>query len=117
MKIDKAKEFLVVPISRDIQENRQRMDEIVDEAVFHIREEAFDAAEQWLRTQLLRWRDPKKELPEADTPVLVKFKDGTYSAQIRYKRAPFDFGWSPDAYALFVDEDFIVGWRPIYENQ
>lgn len=44
MKSDKAKEFLVTPISRDLQESRQRMNEIVDEAVFHIREEAFDAA-------------------------------------------------------------------------
>lgn len=115
MKSEKAKAFLLAPIPRDIQGSRQRMNEIVDEAIFNIRGEAFDAAEQWLRTQLLRWRDPKEELPEEGVPVLVKFKDGTYSAQIRYKRAPFDFGWSPDAYALFVEEDYIAGWRPIYE--
>lgn len=117
MKSDKAKEFLVAPISRDIQESRQRMNEIVDEAVFHIRDEAFCAAEQWLRTQLLRWRDPKKELPEEGVPVLVKFQNGAYAVLLRYNHPSFGQGWTPDNVGILTDDSQIIGWRPIYENQ
>lgn len=113
MESENVKEVSLTPIPQDTQGSRQRMNEIVDEAIFNIRGEAFDAAEQWLRTQLLRWRDPKKELPEEGVPVLVKFEDGTYSAQVRYKHPKYGFGWSPDAYAVFIDENYIVGWRPI----
>lgn len=115
MKSDKAKEFLVTPISRDIQGSRQRMNEIVDEAVFHIREEAFDAAEQWLRTQLLRWRNPKEELPEEGVPVLVRFQNGVYAVLMRYTHPRLGRGWTPDNVGILTDDSQIIGWRPIYE--
>lgn len=116
MKSDKAKEFLLAPISRDIQESRQKMNEIVDEAVFHIREEAFDAAEQWLRTQLLRWRDPKEELPEEGVPVLVKFQCSRYAVLRRHKNLYFECLWKPDDYGFFyADTSQFIGWRPILE--
>lgn len=117
MKSEKAKEFLLAPIPRDIQGSRQRMNEIVDEAVFHIRGEAFDAAEQWLRTQLLRWRDPKKELPEEGVPVLVKFQNGTYAVLLRYTHPYLGRGWTFDNVGIFTDDSQIIGWRPIEENQ
>lgn len=115
MKSDKAKEFLVTPISRDIQGSRQRMNEIVDEAVFHIREEAFDAAEQWLRTQLLRWRDPKEELPEEGVPVLAKFHNGTYAVLLRYNHPRLGWGWTFDSVGIIPNDSQIIGWRPILE--
>jgi hypothetical protein len=115
MKSDKAKEFLVTPISRDIQGSRQRMNEIVDEAVFHIREEAFDDAEQWLRTQLLRWCDPKEELPEEGVPVLVKFQNGAYDVLLRYTHPSLGQGWTPDNVGILTDDSLIIGWRPILE--
>lgn len=112
MKSEKAKEFLVAPIPRDIQESRQRMNEIVDEAVFHIREEAFDAAEQWLRTQLLRWRDPKKELPEEGEWVMLKMPDNYL---IRYAIALYSEGqWHMMGKQVQICSEFL-GWRPIIE--
>lgn len=105
----------VVPMPDDLKESRNRLNEMVDEIVIKIREEAFDAAEQWLRTQLLRWRDPKKELPEEGVPVLVKFQNGAYDVLLRYTHPSLGQGWTPDNVGILTDDSQIIGWRPIYE--
>lgn len=105
----------VVPMPDDLKESRNRLNEMVDEIVIKIREEAFDAAEQWLRTQLLRWRDPKKELPEERVPVLAKFQCGTYAVLRRHENLYFGCGWRPDNDGIYAAASQIIGWRPIEE--
>lgn len=117
MESENVKEVSLTPIPQDTQGSRQRMNEIVDEAVFHIRGEAFDAAEQWLRTQLLRWRDPTKELPEEGVPVLAKFQNGTYAVLLRYNHQRLGWGWTFDSVGIIPNDSQIIGWRPIEENQ
>lgn len=77
----------------------------------------FDAAEQWLRTQLLRWRDPKEELPEEGVPVLAKFHNGTYAVLLRYNHPRLGWGWTFDSVGIIPNDSQIIGWRPIEENQ
>lgn len=105
----------VVPTPDDLKESRNRLNEMVDEIVIKIRKEAFDAAEQWLRTQLLRWRDPKEELPEEGVPVLVKFHNGTYAVRLRYNHSRLGWGWTFDSVGILTDDSQIIGWRPIEE--
>lgn len=105
----------VVPMPDDLKESRNRMNEMVDEIVIKIREEAFDAAEQWLRTQLLRWRDPKEELPEEGVPVLAKFNNGTYAVLLRYNHPRLGWGWTFDSVGIIPNDSQIIGWRPIEE--
>lgn len=117
MKSDKAKEYLLecVKVVGFLYPGAAGECDLKLKEAKHAVELAEQEAEERVRAELTRWRNPRKELPEEGVPVLVKFQDGTYSAQVRYKHPKFGFSWSPDAYALFVNEDYIVGWRPIEE--
>lgn len=72
-------------------------------------------AEERVRAELTRWRNPRKELPEEGVPVLVKFQNGAYAVLLRYNHPSLGQGWTPDNVGILTDDSQIIGWRPILE--
>lgn len=72
-------------------------------------------AEERVRVELTRWRNPKKELPEEGVPVLAKFHNGTYAVLLRYNHPRLGWGWTFDSVVIIPNDSQIIGWRPIYE--
>lgn len=60
------------------------------------------------RSELLRWRDPKEELPEEGEDVLIKMSTGKCVVGFYLER----LNWhGPDG----VIDDYVSGWRPIHK--
>ena len=74
----------------------------------------FIAGANWMRTELLRWRDPKIEVPDDSMRVIVCAQLPNGARLITggwYGREPGEAGWNID-----IDnwpELEVVGWRPI----
>ena len=80
----------------------------------NIVEDAFIAGAKSERKDMLRWHDPKVELPETDVEVLVMVHDGghtydvmRYDQQGWWQKAPGG-GWC-------AAEHTPIGWRHIHE--
>lgn len=65
-------------------------------------------AENRIRAELLRWRDPEEELPVNSEMVLVKLSNACYGVAEYSGRSWCFNGEAP--------EGNIIGWRPIGEN-
>lgn len=80
----------------------------------NIVESAFIAGAISERKELLRWHDPKKELPETDVEVLVMVHaDGHTYDVMRYDK----HGWwqkAPDG-GWCAPNNAPIGWRHIHE--
>lgn len=116
MKSDKAKEYLlecvkaVAPLYPD---DAGECDLKLKEAKRAV-ELAEQEAEERVRTQLLRWRDPKKKLPENDDDVLIKTPlPHKYQVAFYKASAPRNYHWHENNGSL--DDDMVIGWRPIEE--
>lgn len=77
----------------------------------------FIAGAESEREELLRWRDPEKELPEEYTPILVRYGHiETRKAVVwlmvtqRGRRV-----WNVDNTDMVILDKDIIGWRPIIE--
>lgn len=70
--------------------------------------DGFFAGAKSEREELLRWRDPKEELPEEGEDVLIKLitgqcEVGCYIEHVNWRGADG------------IVDDYIAGWRPIVE--
>lgn len=68
-------------------------------------------AEERMRAELTRWRDPKKELPEEGEWVMLKMRDDSLFS---YMFALYSEGQWNKLGGIVPTDDFI-GWRPIEE--
>lgn len=71
---------------------------------------------RYMRKELLRWHDPKVELPETDVEVLVMVHSDWHTYDVMrhdlhgwWQKAPGG-GWC-------AADCEIIGWRPIHENK
>lgn len=81
----------------------------------NIATDAFVAGAQSERKELLRWRDPKKELPEEGVDVLIKTTMCRKYCVAFYKGNNYqNYRWHENNGA--IDDDMVVGWRPIREE-
>lgn len=68
------------------------------------------------RDELLRWRDPKVELPNDNRDVLVKTTLCREYCIAFYKaNGGRNHHWHENNGSL--DDDMVIGWRPILENE
>mgnify|MGYP001036622000 FL=1 len=65
------------------------------------------------RQELLRWRNPKEELPEDDATVLVKTSDTKQPFAIMKYYNNIWWIWAHPCWAGPSGE--VIGWRPIYD--
>ena len=89
-----------------------------DQTTFeNIVEDAFIAGAESEREELLRWRDPDKELPEEYTPVLVRYGHiETRKAVVWLMVTPGGRRvWNVDNSDMVILDKDIIGWRPIIE--
>ena len=76
----------------------------------------FSAGAQSERDELTRWRDPKVELPNDNRDVLVKttlFRE--YCIAFYKANGGRNHHWHENNGSL--DDDMVIGWRPILENE
>lgn len=113
MKSEKAKEYLlecvkaVAPLyTGDAGECNLKLKEAK-----HAVELAEQEAEERVRAELTRWRNPKKELPEEGEWVILKMRDNYWFS---YMFALYSEGqWNKLGGIVPTDE--FLGWRPIEE--
>lgn len=77
-------------------------------------EDAFIAGAKSEREEMLRWHDPKKELPKTDVEVLVMVHDGGHTYDVmRYDQ----HGWWQKAPGggWCAPNNTPIGWRHIHE--
>lgn len=81
------------------------LDDDIQEGCFT---DGFIVGAKYEREELLRWYDPKKELPEEGEDVLIKLITGKCEVgfYIEY------LNWRG---ADGIVDDYILGWRPIHE--
>ncbi len=93
-----------------LMENAERAVEIAEQE-----------AEERIRTELTRWHDPQKELPQKDVPILCKVEEYSESEYLVLR-------WYRSRWWIFCTSDeldgegfckvfdgFVVGWREIHE--
>ena len=86
---------------------------------------SFKAGAEWMRQELLRWRDPQKELPEEGKLVLLKinsdYPDDLFLGAYKNGDWDIDGGYVWGTSAEDADANglggFVTGWRPIHENE
>lgn len=71
-------------------------------------EQDFIAGAKSEREELLRWRDPEKELPAEGEYVLIKLITGKCEVGVYIE----NLNWRG---ADGIVDDYIIGWRPIIE--
>lgn len=72
--------------------------------------DAFIAGAEYERSELLRWRDSKEELPEDGEDVLIKMSTGECVVGFYIE----NLNWrGPDG----VIDDYVSGWRPIIQEK
>lgn len=77
--------------------------------------DAFVAGAQSEREELLRWRDPNVELPKDGEEVLIKTTMCKKYCVAFYKGNNCkNYRWHENNGA--IDDDMVVGWRPIREE-
>lgn len=69
---------------------------------------SFIAGAESEREELLRWRDPEKELPAEGEYVLIKLITGKCEVGVYIE----NLNWRG---ADGIVDDYIIGWRPIIE--
>ena len=78
--------------------------------------DGFSAGAQSERDELTRWRDPKVELPNDNRDVLVKTTLCREYCIAFYKaNGGRNHHWHENNGSL--DDDMVIGWRPILENE
>lgn len=79
--------------------------------------DGFVAGAKSEREELLRWHDPKVELPEEYTPVLVRYGHiETRKAVVWLMVTPEGRRvWNVDNSDMVILDKDIIGWRPIIE--
>lgn len=76
--------------------------------------DAFIAGAEYERSELLRWRDPKEELPDDTEYVLIKTTMcRNYAIAFFKKNGLPNYRWHENNGP--IDDDMVVGWRPIHE--
>lgn len=66
------------------------------------------------REELIRWHDPKEELPKDNRDVLVKTTlCARYCIAFYKANGARNYHWHENNGAL--DDDMVIGWRPIHE--
>lgn len=74
--------------------------------------EGWDAAVK----EMTRLRDPKKELPQDGEPVLIKMAvSGCCCIASFTSWLPSKFRWREMYGAIELDDNDVIGWRPIIE--
>ncbi len=77
----------------------------------------FEDGAQWMREELIRWHDPKVELPENDREVLCIIDSWTSTFMVLKHN---DLGWwmHPPHYYGWCSCCFnVLGWRNIHEHR
>lgn len=70
--------------------------------------DAFMAGAKSERSELLRWRDPNKELPEEGEDVLIEMSTGECVVGFYIE----NLNWrGPDG----IIDNYVSGWRPIHK--
>lgn len=108
MKSERAKKF--IDDDAIIMNNGDRM---VDASTAYTAIEiAEQDAEKRMRKELLRWYDPKEELPEEECRVLIKVRvsSGTLQQVAIHRNGRWLYTFNHSIVPILV-----VGWRPIYE--
>ena len=78
--------------------------------------DGFSAGAQSERDELTRWRDPKVELPNDNRDVLVKTTLCREYCIAFYKaNGGRNHRWHENNGSL--DDDMVIGWRPILEKE
>lgn len=70
------------------------------------------------REELLRWRDPKEELPDYYHSVLIKYlKDGLYTYAVVWLSVGDDdkYLWTIAETNMLISDRSVHSWRPIVE--
>lgn len=85
----------------------------------------FKAGAEWMSEELIRWNDPKQELPETNVSVLIKATDQLGNEAI-YLGSREGTEFMTDGGVIFgidsvegivPDMDVkVIGWRPIYDK-
>lgn len=76
--------------------------------------DAFMAGAKSERSELLRWRDPKEELPYDTEYVLIKTSMcRNYAIAFFKKNGLPNYRWHENNGA--IDDDMVIGWRPIHK--
>lgn len=84
----------------------------------NIVESAFIAGAISERKELLRWHDPKVELPDYYHTVLVEYlKDGLYAYAVAWLSIGDDneYLWTIAETNILIADSSVCGWRPIHE--
>lgn len=81
---------------------------------------AFIRGAQSERAELTRWRDPKKELPEGNTNVIIRYladKEGICTGCYNSNKERWELN---DAYLCHLSNRVyihVLAWREIHENE
>ena len=93
-------------------------DEILPARAQHlvnIERRGFIDGARYMSKELLRWRDPKKELPEEGEDVLIKTTMCRKYCVAFYRGNNYqNYRWHENNGA--IDDDMVIGWRPIQEE-
>lgn len=66
------------------------------------------------REELIRWHDPKEELPKDNRDVLVKTTlCARYCIAFYKANGARNYHWHENNGS--IDDDMVIGWRPIHE--
>lgn len=80
--------------------------------------DGFFAGAKYEREELLRWRDPKEELPEYYRTVLIKYLKGglyTYAAAWLSVSDNNEYLWTIAETNMLISDRSVHYWRPIVE--
>ena len=106
---ERAKEYMYrawSALEEDFNEDHVTFENIVGDA--------FMAGAKSERSELLRWRDPKKELPYDTEYVLIKTSMcRNYAIAFFKKNGLPNYRWHENNGA--IDDDMVIGWRPIHK--
>lgn len=76
--------------------------------------DAYIAGAKAEREELLRWHDPKEELPKDDRDVLVKTAlCARYCIAFYKANGARNYHWHENNGP--IDDDMVIGWHPIHE--
>lgn len=76
--------------------------------------QAYLAGAKSEREELIRWHDPKEELPKDNRDVLVKTSlCARYCIAFYKANGARNYHWHENNGP--IDDDMVIGWRPIHE--
>ena len=114
MKSERSKQF----IDNDaiVMRNGDRM---VDASTAYMAIElAEQEAEERMRDELTRWRDPKEDLPEGNTNVIIRYladKEGICTGCYNLKKERWELNDMYLSHLSYKVHIHVLAWRPIHE--